>query len=136
MPFQDTIRALPFAGRTQLGQGFLPPMIRAMGHLLFLNACLADENVTVALPEAIEELTHAREHWNARTATEAVSTAARNRAETIGTAIEEAIQEFEGWDENTRINNIRSLNHRILQYAAELDRETVGIRDSDPGTSL
>ena len=136
MAFTDTIRALPFTPQTQQAQGFLPPMLRAMGHILFLNACLADENVTVADAEALNELRHAQEHWNARADTPAVSTASRERATTIGTAITEAIAEYEGWNETQRIGNLRDLSHRILQYGADLDRETVGLTNSDAGTSL
>jgi hypothetical protein len=136
MAFVDSIRALPFAGRTQMGGGFLAPMVRAMGHLLFLLGCIADEDTPVTDEAAINELTHARDHWNARAISEAVSTPVRERAVTIGTAINEAIAEWAGWDQQARETNLRDLNHRILQYAADLDRELVGLRDSDPGTTL
>jgi hypothetical protein len=136
MAFADTLRTLPFTPQTPNGRGFIPPMLRASVHTLFLAACLADENVTVSTEEALDELRHAQTHWTARTDTTAVSTATRERATTIQTALTEAIAEFEGWDENTRINNIRDLGHRIAQFTADLDREVVGLTDSDAGTSL
>jgi hypothetical protein len=136
MPFTDTIAELPFTPRTPTASGFLPPMVRGMNHIVYLIGCMADEKVTVTPEEAIEELKHAQEHWNARTETQAVSTDSVTRATTIGRGIGEAITEFADWNEEQRITNLRNLTHRILQYTAELDRELVGIRDSDPGSSL
>lgn len=136
MAFSDTIRTLPFGARTPNGSGFLPPMVRTMGHILYLTGCLADENVTVTDEEAHTELNHAVEHWNARALTESVSTATTQRSADIGTALQEARAEFASWDAETRINNLRDLSHRILQYSADLDRELVGIPNSDPGSSL
>lgn len=136
MAFADTIRTLPFAGRTANASGFLPPLLRAMGHILYLAACAADANITINAGEGEAELDHAREHWNARANTQAVSTAARDRATAIGTALTEARAEWPNWDRETRTNNLRDLAQRLVQYTADLDRELVGIRDSDPGTTL
>ena len=136
MAFTDTIRALPFTPRTANASGFIPPMLRAMGHILYVLGCLADEAVPKTDEEVLNELRHAQEHWNARATTEAVSTPTRDRAASIGTALTEAIEEYPGWETDARINNLRDLAHRLIQYGADLDRELVGIRDSDPGTSL
>lgn len=136
MAFADTIRALPFTGRVQQATGFLAPMVRAMGHILFLMGCVADADVTVNAGEAEAELDHAVEHWNARANTEAVSTASRDRATAIGTALTEARAEWPNWNDEQRVANLRDLAQRILQYCADLDRELVGIRESDPGTAL
>jgi hypothetical protein len=136
MAFVDTIRSLTYAPRTPNASGFLPPLLRAMGHIMFLDACLADPDVTVTEENALEELRHAETHWNARATTTAISTATANKSAAIGIAITEAIAEYPGWDENTRIGNLRDLTHRIVQYAADCDRELVGLRDSDAGTTL
>lgn len=136
MAFTDTIRSIPFAASTPNGRGFLPPMLRGMGHLLYLLGCLADEAMTVTVEQATTELTAAREHWNARTATENVSTATLGIADLLATAIGEAIREYPDWGEDARISNLRDLNHRILAFSASLDRELVGLRDSDAGTAL
>lgn len=136
MAFGNTIATLPFQSRSPLGSGFLPPMIRAMGHILYLVGCLADENITVTTEEAQAELEHAREHWNARATTESVSTSAAEQATIIGQAISEAHAEFADWADEAKVNNIRDLAHRILQYSANLDRELVGLTNSDPGSSL
>ena len=136
MAFADTIRGLPFASRTQTASGFFPPLFRAAGHILYLLGCLAADNVEVLVEEALTELRHAQEHWNARATTPALSAQATERATAIGTAIGEALAEFEGWEPDARIQNLRDLANRIAQYAADLDRELTGIRDSDPGSSL
>lgn len=136
MAFADTIRGLPFASRTQTASGFFPPLFRASGHVLYLLGCLADENVEVTDEQALTELRHAQEHWNARATTPALSGQVAERATAIGTAIGEAIAEFGGWEADARIQNLRDLANRIAQYSADLDRELTGIRDSDPGSSL
>lgn len=134
--FSDTIRELPFTGRSEQGAGFLPPMVRAMGHLMVLLEYVGDPEHEVTEDEITAELSAALLHWNARTTTQNVSTVAADRAVTLGTALLQMEEEFRDWDENTRINNLRDLNHRILQYTADLDRELVGLPGSDPGTSL
>lgn len=134
--FSDTIRLLPFNGRTEQGAGFFPPMVRAMGHLLVLLQYVGDPDHEVTDDEITNELTAASTHWDARTITANVSATAVDRAELISAAISEAIQEFGEWDENARIGGLRDLSHRILQYTADLDRELVGLPGSDAGTSL
>lgn len=136
MAFADTIRAIPYAARTPQSSGFLPPLVRGMNHIINLLTCLADDNVTVTEDEAVVELQAAREHWNARVTTEAVSTVSTERAVALGTALDEAIAEYGGWNADTRLGNLRDLTHRILQYCADLDRELIGIRTSDAGTTL
>lgn len=136
MAFADTIRAMPYVARTPQSSGFLPPLIRGMNHIINLLTCLADDQITVTDEEAIAELTAAREHFNGRTATPAVSTAAVERANALTTALNEAIAEYPGWNADQRIGNLRDFVHRVLQYCADLDRELVGLRTSDPGTTL
>lgn len=136
MAFTDTIRSIPFTPNSVHARGFVPPIIRAMGHILFLTGSLADENVTVAATEAEAELQAAEDHWNARATTPAISEAIATRASTIGTAIHEARSEFASWTEANRLQNIRDLAHRIVGFCADLDRELVGLTDSDPGSSL
>lgn len=136
MPFADTIRELPFQATTRDGRGFLPPIFRAATHLSFLAACIADENVTVTVPEGLNELRHAQTHWAAVPTSNAISTATNQAQATIGRALDEAITEYEGWTDRQRQDNIRNLVHRIGQFTANCDRELVGLRDSDPGQTL
>lgn len=136
MAFQDTILGLAFTGRSPDGQGFLPPRWRSFGHITHLLGMLNEDAVTVTPDDAIQELTEASRHWGAGQEPEAVSTATRDYAARLHTAIDEAILEYNGWTEEQRINNIRNLNQRIAQFTALLDRELVGLRDSDPGIAL
>lgn len=136
MPFADTMKTLPFTPRTPQGSGFFPPIFRASQHILFLLACVADENVPVEDGEAVGELQQAMEHWNARAKITTVSTASLDRANILGTAIAEAAGEYTAWTPENRTANLRDLANRIAQFSADLDRELVGLRDSDPGTTL
>ena len=136
MAFTDTIRSIPYAARSAQATGYLPPTLRAMGHILYLTGCLADENVTVSDIEAIEELQQAREHWNGRAPTDATSTAINEQTRLIGTALEEAVTEYEGWDDTHRVQNLRDLANRIVGVSCALDRELLGLTGSDPGSSL
>ena len=136
MAFADTIRSIPFTPRSTTATGFVPPMLRAMGHILYLTGCLADENVTVADEEALNELREAETHWLARAATDATSTAINELASRIGSAIAEARDEYEGWDDTARVQNLRDLANRIVAFSCHLDRELVGLTGSDPGSSL
>lgn len=134
--FADTIKDLPFTPTTPNGSGFLPPIFRASMHILFLLACHADDRVEVTDQNALDWLGEAQEHWNARLITPAVSTVTLGKANTIAKAIGEAMAEYTAWNADTRTTNLRELSQRIAQYAADLDREFTGHRDSDPGTSL
>lgn len=136
MAFADTIKELPFAATTTSGRGFLPPIFRASMHVLYLLGCSADEKVEVSLEEALTELRQAEEHWNARAEIPAISNLSLAKGKTMATAFNQAIKEYENWTPDARIANLRELAHRIAQYAADLDRELTGIRDSDPGTSM
>lgn len=134
--FADTIAKLPFTGKTPQGAGFFPPMFRASSHVLFLLSCLDDEDVKVTNKDIIDQLQEALTHWDARAKTPATSTVINDKADLVRQAIAEASTEAEGWDDKTRVKNIRDLAQRIAQHAADLDRELVGLRESDPGTSL
>lgn len=136
MPFTETIRAIPYTPRGQQASGYLPPILRAMGHVLYLTGCLADENVTVTTEEAIAELQEAENHWNACATSPALSEAIVARGTSIGTAIVEARDEYASWAEDRRVQNLRDLANRVIQFSCDLDRELIGLTGSDPGTSL
>jgi hypothetical protein len=136
MAYTDTIRSLPYAPRTTNASGFVPPMIRAMGHILYVTGCLADESITKTDEQVLGELLAALEHWDARSETNAVSTATLARATTIHEALTLAIEEYGSWEERNRLQNVRNLANRIIAYTCDLDRELLGLTGSDPGSSL
>lgn len=136
MAFTDTIRSLPYAARSINASGYLPPMLRAMGHILYLTGCLADENVTVTDEEALNELQQAEDHWLARAATPATSTTINEHTTALATAFAEAISEYTEWPEDRRVQNLRDLANRVVALSCALDRELLGLTGSDPGSSL
>lgn len=138
MAFTDTIAQIPFTPSTTNGRGFLPPIVRAQGHVLYLLGNLADaENHPVTDEEALSELRAAEEHFRARSnPEETISTGTRAFATLLNTALTEAITEYPGWTPENRLTNLRNLAHRVVAFSAVLDRELAGLTDSDAGSSL
>lgn len=138
MAFVDDIAAIPYNPRGTDAAGFLAPMFRTIGHLLMVLNITADEELRDQTDEGIllTELRDAAAHWNAINGGQALSTATGTTVGAFGLALDSAIAEFADWDENTRIRNIRDLANRTASLAAILDRELVGLPDSDPGYTL
>ena len=139
MAFTDDLAALPIQSTTQEATGFLPPILRAAGHLLFILGQAADDEIELTTEnetELLDELTHAKGHWDAITRNEALSTEATTRLDAFGTAFTSAIAEFPTWDRPTKLRNSRDLANRIVSFAAALDRELVGLTNSSAGTAL
>lgn len=136
MAFADTIKTIPGHAKTGEAKGFLPPYMRMMGHMLHLLADAASETPVITVDEAQTEIGHASSHWEALTGDEILSTAARDHVKSIGKALEEAIAEWPEWDGPTRTRNMRDLVNRAVGLAVPLDRELLGIPDSDAGFNL
>lgn len=139
MAFTDDLAALPIQSNTQDAKGFLPPILRAAGHLLFVLGNAADETIELTEEnetELLDELVHAKGHWDAITRNDAISTEATARLDAFGTAFTSAITEFGGWDRQAKLRNTRDLANRIVSFAAAMDRELVGLTDSSAGTVL
>lgn len=136
MAFTETLARLPHTATTPNGRGFLPPLIRAMGHILYLRGCIADPDVTVTTDNALTELNAALEHWRSRVNTPGLSTTTTTYATDIEQLLVDAIYEYHGWTEEARGENIRAIADRLAQFCTAMDREYAGIRDSDAGTTL
>jgi hypothetical protein len=111
-------------------------MIRGMSHVIYLVGVLDDEVSTVAEAEAVTELQHALEHWHAREHTTYISDAAAAQADTLELALTQALNEYASWSVDLRVGHLRNLVQRYFQFLANLDRELVGLTNSDPGSSL
>lgn len=137
MTFATDLALLPFAPAKPEATGFLPPIARALGHLLFVLEHVAAER-TPALPddELLGELTHARDHWNVLDANGTLSAATLQTSNHVAAALTSAVDEFNGWDHDTRIRNLRDLAHRLVAFTVVLDRELLGLRNSDAGHAL
>jgi len=139
MTFATDLAKVPFTATQQNAVGFLPPLMRAAGHLLFVLAdCAVAEGDTRPLTddEVAGELKHAKEHWDAIVLDEALSAGTRETLGFIGKCITSANKEFGTWDRDAKIRNLRDLGNRIAGVTATLDRELVGLRGSDPGLTL
>lgn len=136
MAFAEDIALIPFAPRGTNAAGFLPPMFRTIGHLMLVLEATAEETIELPDTELQGELDHAWEHWNAIPGDAPISAASRDLIRHYGTALVSARDEFTGWDHDQRIRHIRDLANRTVAVAAALDRELVGITDTDPGYTL
>lgn len=135
--FAELISAMPFTTRQANATGILPPILRSMAHLLYLAAALSDEATPVETAEAEAELDHAQEHWNATTVTDVVSSATNQAIANFGLAIAAARTEYTGWaTREVQSRNIRDLANRAIGLTVILDRELLGLRDSEAGSSL
>jgi hypothetical protein len=136
MTFATAIAALPYNARGTNAAGFLPPIVRAQGHILFALAASSDDTLPVTNEDVIEELVHAQIHWGAITTPEAVSRATAAHIDNFGEALTFAVNDYQGWTEAQKVTNLRDLANRLAGLSAVLDRELVGITDSDPGYQL
>lgn len=136
MAFTATIAALPGHAKTADAKGFLPPFIRGMGHLLYLLADTAATEPKLTIAEVEEELKDAEAHWTNFNGKDVLSTPARDQLGLLNTAITEALVEWEGWDAATRTRNMRDLVNRAVGFSVTLDRELLGLTDSDAGHNL
>lgn len=135
--FEQRIALLPMQAREQNASGLLPPIVRAMGHVSYLAACLFDADQLVPDDAAITELEAARDHWNVIDTTAVLSPPAREALTNYGLAISDAINEYISWGtREARLGHIRNLANRAAGLTVQLDRELAGLRGSDAGISL
>ena len=136
MTFAADIAAIPYDPTSPDATGFLAPVLRASGHLLFALAAHSDPDTTLTDEEILGEIQHAKGHWDAIYHGQALSTAADIKVQAFGLALQSALNEFEGWDDATRSSNLRQLAHGIVGLGTLLDRELVGLTNSQPGYAL
>lgn len=135
MTFATDLAAIPYAPKETQAKGFLPPIARAIGHTIFVLEAIAAER-EIPAEEMKGELTHAQEHWHAINHGGAISATTIAAIENIGKAFDSAVTEFDAWNKDQRVRNLRDLYNRVAAYTATLDRELLGLRDSDPGHQL
>lgn len=136
MAFADAIAALPHHAAQPQATGFLPPLLRAQGHLMLVLVQVADEEATPNEDELLTELKDAKEHWDAANSGDALSDATAAAITGYSAALASAIEEFPGWESKDRIKNVRDLASRAASLAVVLDRELVGLTTSDAGYNL
>lgn len=139
--FATVLATIPFAPTQADAKGFLPPLVRALGHMTYVLAdCAAAEtDATKRIlddPRALTELKHAAAHWKASNANDALTATTATAIANLGKALDAAIKEYPDWTNPDRIRNLRDLGNRAAAISAILDRELVGLKDSDAGFSL
>ncbi len=135
--FAENILALPFNPTTENGKGFLPALMRASGHFLYLLGRLSDTPTRRPTDIQIrEEIDSIKLHLTDFEVPDFLSEQAKTYVGAFSNSFTSLDTEIAEWDSDTRIANLRSLANRTIQLTAFLDREILGMRDSDPGQSL
>jgi len=147
--FANTITGIPYTPRSEFATGFITPIMRAIGHILYAAAAAAATQPAAeeaALPQPIiseieieRELQEAYNHLspaNFPFTTANTSLAAQNLIETFVSAIRLATFEYSGWTSAERIYNLKALANAAAGIAVFLDYELLGISGSNPGSSL
>lgn len=136
-----------YTPKTSEGRGFLPPFLRGLGHLLYAlgiadeelpktKSATADKKATDAVKKVKDEITAAMGHLDKIEITDAFSSVARDQLVVFSSTLGALNKEFEGWDRDAQVNNLTSLVNKAFGITAMLDRELIGLRTSDPGSSL
>jgi hypothetical protein len=135
--FEEALAELPFTPTTDSGRGFLPVFQRAVGHFLYVLGRLTDTPTRRPTDNQIrEEIDSIKLHFTDLIIPDYMSTRSKTYIENFQNAFNILDAEIESWDAETRVNNLRSLDNRAIQLMAFLDREVLGIDNSDPGQSL
>ena len=137
MTFAEALDAVPLNAQGPDPIGFLPPILRAQGHMAFVLAVVADEDDTsMTDAQLFEELEHARLHWAAIATTENISATARQSISNLADLFNGLHDEWGAWERADRVKNLRDVANRIVGFGATLDRELIGLTGSDAGTQL
>lgn len=147
--FANTITGIPYNPRSEFATGFITPIMRAIGHILYAAAAAAATQPAeegAALPQPViseieieRELQEAYNHLSPAHfpfTTANTSLAAQNLIETFVSAIRLATLEYSGWTSAERIYNLKALANAAAGIAVFLDYELLGISGSNPGSSL
>lgn len=137
MAFADTIATIPFNPATEEGKGFLPTFFRAGGHLLYLVGRLYDTPTRRPTDNQVEQEFEAMtRHLAEITVPDFMSEQAKTYVTNFLASFNSLKEEYFAWEEQARKDNLVMLANRGIQIASFLDREILGLRDSDPGQSI
>jgi hypothetical protein len=135
--FAEEIDATPIYAMTENGRGFFAPLMRAYGHLLYLAGRQAESPTRRPTNDNVqEEFNCALEHL--RSISDSTMTQATK--DTLSAAVSTialASAEFDGWSATERETNfVKLANYLLSKVGLAVDREFLGLRDSDIGSSL
>jgi len=135
--FESIIAKFPYAPSSDEGKGFLPVLARSIGHLLYLVGRYDDTAKTKPTQaRAKEEVDSAINHWNNLIIDASLSNRAKDEIALIDSALRLTANQIEGWTEKESLDNLQKVTNRVAQLLANLDREILGIRESDAGFNL
>ncbi len=134
--FADELKKIPFSAKTKEGQGFLPPFIRAMNHLLTISQFVQDSKKKDKAPFVVEELTHANHHLVKLNVGSFLSSKVKDSLVAFGKLMLVAQTEASTWTDEQVVENCWALMDRGTMICSMLDRELIGLGDSDPGSQL
>src|ERR1041385_8521320 len=145
--FANLTEKLIYTPKTSEGKGFLPPLLRSAMHITYAlgiaedelpktktGSAAEDKKIKETMTKVKDELTAAMTHFDKVEVTDAFSTVAKDQLRTFHKALNAHNAEFDSWDRDTQINNLTSLINKLVGISAMLDRELIGLRDSDPGS--
>lgn len=137
MTFEDIAATLPFTPSTEQGRGFLPPMTRAIGHLLYLLGRISDTPTRRPTDNQItEEISAIQLHFTEFTVPDFMTENTTSYVNNFKALLDSTAENLVSWDEDTRKSNLTILNNRAIEVMKHLDREILGITDSDAGQNL
>lgn len=134
--FATVLQTLPTYALTDYGRGFLPLILRGYGHILYLAGRQAESPTRKPTDsETLDEFNCAIAHLSLVDVSN-LSTASSLTIEQAVHLFERAADEFSQWSNAERETNYVSLANALIGVMAKLDREFLGLNNSDIGASL
>jgi len=128
---------MPYSPITDHGRGFLPVFVRSIGHILYLVGRYDDTAKSKPTStKAKEELHGAITHWQQLNLNIGFSAKATEQINMIREILDVASAHIDNWTAKESLENLQIIANRMVQLAANLDREVLGLRDSDAGFNL
>lgn len=147
--FDDLNTKMVYTPKTAEGKGFLPPLLRAMVHIFYAlgiaedelpktkgTTAAADKKEAETMKKVKEEITASISHLDKVEISENFSSVSQDQLVTFQKTLKALSSEFDGWDRDRKINNLTSLANKAFGISAMLDRELIGLRNSDAGSNL
>lgn len=134
--YNNVLGRMSFSATTANGRGFLPPFVRGIGHLLYLMGRISDSRARNQT--FIEtELQATRNHWaSIHRPHTAMSESSVRAFDGLADLLDLLIANIASFEDEDKIEAIRGLVNRALFFTATLDRELIGLRDSDAGYDI
>lgn len=137
--YANLIGSIPYNPTAAAATGFLPPLMRAIGHILFATAAASSEPAYITEEEIERELQEAQNHLSSTNfpyTAFSLSAIATGHCERFVECVSLAAVSYTGWNAEERAYNLSTLADAAAGFAAYLDYELLGVAGSDPGTSL